>query len=314
VSLIFGGRTEMAAAKKKALVTIGMPVYNCRATVAEAIASIINQTFDDWELVIFDDGSQDGTADIVRRFDDPRIRLLEDKANRGLPARLNDIVRRCKSSFFARMDGDDVAYPHRLEMQVEFLQKHTEVDLVAGAMIVFDRGGSAMGVRRSPREHRQICARPSSGFPMAHSAWLGRTDWFRRHAYRENAARMEDWDLLFRAYKQSRFANLREIVLGCREASLSLRKLANARWHKSRFIVEYARTQGNCLGALAEVGKQAAKLAMEAFALGSGLNHRLLRHRVPPATHTEVEEWCEVRDAVRKIAARYMEERESVPA
>jgi glycosyltransferase involved in cell wall biosynthesis len=300
--------------KKSALVTIGMPVCNCAETVAEAIASILNQTLEDWELAIFDDGSQDGTADVARRFDDPRIRLLEDKANRGLPARLNEIVRQCKSSFFARMDGDDVAYPNRLEMQVAFLQKHTEVDLVAGAMIVFDRGGSAMGVRRSPREHRQICARPSSGFPMAHPTWLGRTDWFLRNPYREDAERMEDWDLLFRAYKQSTFANLHEVVLGYREASLSLRKLANARWHKSRFIAECAQTQGNYLGALAEVARQAAKLAMEAFALGSGLNHRLLRHRAPPATPAELEDWREVRDAVHRIAARYMEERESVPA
>jgi glycosyltransferase involved in cell wall biosynthesis len=297
--------------RQTALVTIGMPVCNCRATVAEAIASIMNQTFWDWELVVLDDGSQDGTPDVVRRFDDARIRLIEGKANHGLPARLNEIVRGCKSSFFARMDGDDIAYPDRLEMQVEFLRKHTEVDLVAGAMVIFDREGKAMGVRRGPGEHGEICARPSSGFPMAHPTWLGRTEWFLRNPYREDAVRMEDWAVLFRAYKQSTFANLQEVVLGYREASLSLRKLAVARRHKCRFIVEYARADGNYVGAFKEVGRQSVKLMIDAFALGTGFNHRLLRHRVPPISDAEVEAWREVRDAVRAVALHFTEERES---
>ncbi len=300
--------------KKNPLVTIGMPVFNCRTTVAESIASILNQTLEDWELVVFDDGSRDGTPDVVRKFADSRIRLVEHKANRGLSVRLNEIVRQSRTTFFARMDGDDVAYPGRLQRQVELLQNHPEIDLVAGAVAVFDSTGEAIGVRRGPLEHDEICARPCSRFPMAHAAWLGRTEWFRRNPYREDAVRMEDWDLLFRAHRQNRFANLSEIVLGVSEASLSLRKIAATRWNQSRFVIEYAQTGGDYVNALGEVGRQAAKLMLDAFALGTGLNHRVLRHRVPPISPAEIETWRDVRQAARKTAWRYMEELESVPA
>jgi len=299
---------------KHARVTIGMPVYNCRATVAEAIASILTQTFEDWELVVYDDGSRDGTQDVVRRFIDRRIRLVVGETNRGLPARLNEIVRQSRSAFFARMDGDDVAYPNRLLRQVEFLRNHPEVDMVAGATAVFDSEGEAIGVRRGPLEHKQICARPISGFPMAHPTWLGRTSWFHCNPYREDAVRMEDWALLFRAYRQSRFANLQEVILGYREDSLSLRKLALARWYKSRFLVEFARTDGRYVSALEGMSREAAKLMIDAFALRTGLNHRVLKHRVPPISRAEMDEWRGVRQAVQMAAFLYANQRGSVPA
>jgi glycosyltransferase involved in cell wall biosynthesis len=300
--------------KKNPLVSIGMPVYNCRTTVAESIASILNQTLEDWELVVFDDGSRDGTPEVVRRFADERIHLIVGETNRGLPARLNEIVRKGGSIFFARMDGDDIAYPDRLKRQVEFLQEHPEVDLVAGAVAIIDCKGEAIGVRRGPLEHERICAQPYSRFPMAHATWLGRADWFRRHPYRENAMRIEDWDLLFRVYRQSKFANLQEIVLGYSEASLSLRSLAATRWFHSRLVIEYAQTGGATVNALGEVGRQTAKLMLDAFALGTGLNHRVLRHRVPPASRAEIDAWREVRRAAQKTARQHIEEPECVPA
>ena len=248
------------------------------------------------------------------RFVDRRIHLVVGQANRGHAARLNEIVQQNRSALFARMDGDDIAYPDRLQRQVVFLQNRPEVDLVAGAIAVFDNDGEAIGVRRGPLEHEQICAHPISGFPMAHPTWLGRADWFRRHPYREDAVHMEDWALLFRACGRSRFANLHEVVLGYREASLSLRKLALWRWYRSRFIVEFARTDRNYISALSEVGREGAKFMLDAFALGTGLNHRVLRHRAPPISRSETDEWRAVKQAVSAAAQFYTKERECVPA
>jgi hypothetical protein len=149
---------------------------------------------------------------------------------------------------------------------------------------------------------------------LAHATWLGRADWFRRHPYRENAVRIEDWDLLFRTYSQNTFANVHEVVLGVSEASLSLRKLAATRWYHSRLVIEYAQSFGNYVNALGEVGSQTAKLMLDAFALGTGLNHRVLRHRVPAASRAEKDAWREVRRAAHKTARRYTEELEAVPA
>jgi hypothetical protein len=125
---------------------------------------------------------------------------------------------------------------------------------------------------------------------------------------------MEDWALLFRAYRHSRFANMQEVVLGYREASLSLAKLALARWHQSQFIFKRATTAREYVRAVEEFGRQTAKLAVDAFAVGTGLNHRMLRQRVPPITSTEADEWQEIRRAARHTAWRYAEEQESVPA
>jgi len=125
---------------------------------------------------------------------------------------------------------------------------------------------------------------------------------------------MEDWAILFRAYRESRFANIQEVVLGYRECTLSFRKLALARWHQSRFILENARAGGEYAGAFMELGRQTAKIAVDAFALGTGLKYRALQHRVPPITHDELEDWREVRQAARAAALHCVEERESVPA
>src|ERR1035438_1549664 len=82
-------------------VSIGMPVFNCAKTIAQAIPSILNQTFKDWELLIIDDGSIDGTFQIAASFDDPRIIVLEGGENKGLPPRLNECVNMVKGRFFA---------------------------------------------------------------------------------------------------------------------------------------------------------------------------------------------------------------------
>ena len=286
------------------LVAIGMPVYNCEGTVAESIASILNQTLKDWELIVYDDSSRDGTLAVVRKFNDPRIRVVEGGRNRGLPACLNEIIAQCKSEYFARMDGDDIAYPNRLQSQLDFLQNHSEVDLVAGSILVFSGDGAALGVRRSvATTHEQICANAWSGFPMAHPTWMGRTGWFHRNPYNADMVRMEDWELLFRTHRHSRFANLPEIVLGYREDSLSLPKILVARRNRCAVMLRTAwgdRTPGRAAWGI--IG-QIARSVVDTIAIGSNLNYRLLKHRIPPVSAEEVAAWEIVLKKTRDTAS-----------
>src|SRR5690348_1576876 len=113
------------------LITIGMPVRNCERTVAAAIRSILNQTCGNWELLIIDDESEDNTVEVASWFRDQRIHLLSGNVHAGLPARLNQAVRRGSGKYFARMDGDDISFPQRLERQVAYLEARPEVDLLA---------------------------------------------------------------------------------------------------------------------------------------------------------------------------------------
>lgn len=187
------------------IVSIGMSVYNCEKTVAASIQSILNQTFRDWELIIIDDGSRDGTLTVAGQFDDPRIRIVDGQQNLGLPSRLNQAVQLSRGKYFARMDGDDIAYPERLAKQVSFLDQHPEVHLLATWMVAFKDDASLVGLRPAPASHAAICAHPWAGFPMAHPTWMGKIEWFRANPYWPDAVRMEDKELLFRTYAKSNF-------------------------------------------------------------------------------------------------------------
>jgi glycosyltransferase involved in cell wall biosynthesis len=284
-----------------------MPVYNCERTVAQAIASILNQSFQDWELIVYDDGSRDATLRVTKSFADPRIRVFEGVVNRGLAACLNETIAMASGKFFARMDGDDIAYPGRLEKQVAFFEDHPQVDVVAGSAMVFRSDGHVLGVRRGPRTHDRICANPWAGFAMIHPTWMGKTAWFRLHAYRAEMVRMEDWELLFRTYATSRFANLPDVLLGYREDSLSLRKILVGRERKCRVMVQEALEGRAPWQAIRGVLGQLARATVDLAAIGTHLDYRVLKHRALPASIEEVEIWLEV---IGKTQARLSQLRE----
>ena len=126
------------------LVSVIMGIYNCEATVADAIRSILSQTYQNLELVLCDDGSKDRTLEIARQFqqqDPDRIRLLENGRNRGLNYTLNHCLSAAKGKYIARMDGDDISLPHRLERQVDFLETHPDIAIVGAQMDAFDENG-----------------------------------------------------------------------------------------------------------------------------------------------------------------------------
>ena len=91
------------------LVSIALTVLNAEKTLAVAIRSICDQTFEDWELIVLDDGSTDSSLSIAGRFGDPRIKVFSDGRNRGIAARLNQAMDLCRGEYFARMDADDVS-------------------------------------------------------------------------------------------------------------------------------------------------------------------------------------------------------------
>ena len=103
-------------------VSIAMPVRDCASTVGAAIRSIVHQTIDDWDLILIDDGSTDSTLARIRSFSDDRIRVHSDGLSLGLAARLNQAIELAGGDYLARMDGDDIAYPERLERQIAVLK------------------------------------------------------------------------------------------------------------------------------------------------------------------------------------------------
>jgi glycosyltransferase involved in cell wall biosynthesis len=272
-----------------------MPVFNCERTVGAAICSIQAQTFQDWELIVIDDGSCDRTLAVATTFDDPRIRLVKGGENLGLPARLNEAVALSRGRYFARMDGDDISYPARLEQQLAYLRQNPEVDLLGGAISIFDGKGELIGIRAARLTHEDICGTWWRHHTLAHVTWMGPIEWFRKNPYCPNALTTQDRELLMRTQRHSRFAAIPDILVGVREPTISLKKIIPTRWTFVEVIlreeIQHRQIVFGALSALAEV----AKLLLDIFAVGTGLNYHILRHRATPTLDPAVTaEWQSV--------------------
>ncbi|MEI6067758.1 MAG: glycosyltransferase family 2 protein [Methylococcaceae bacterium] len=126
---------------KAPIVSVVMPVYNGEKYLLEAISSILNQTFTNFEFLIIDDGSTDNTPDIIKKYanSDHRIRVIQNKKNIGVASSLNIGLAHSESSLIARMDADDIAYPERLKRQYEFMQSHPDVSVCGSALRLYEQ-------------------------------------------------------------------------------------------------------------------------------------------------------------------------------
>ena len=125
-------------------ISVIMGVYNCADTLEEALDSLLAQTYQDFEVIMCDDGSDDQTADVAQKYVDKypnKFILLKNKCNLGLNKTLNRCLEIAKGYYIARMDGDDISLPLRFEKQVHALEKHSEFAVVSTPMIHFDENG-----------------------------------------------------------------------------------------------------------------------------------------------------------------------------
>lgn len=135
----------------KPLVSIIMGIYNCESTLEESIESIINQTYNNWQLVMCDDASSDNTysiAEMYKKKYPEKIILIRNSVNMKLSTTLNNCLKYVTGKYVARMDGDDIALPTRLEKQVMFLENNKCFDLVGTAITLFDENGNR-GIRKT---------------------------------------------------------------------------------------------------------------------------------------------------------------------
>lgn len=191
----------------KPLVTIGIPFYKDRAYLAFAIQSVINQTYQNWELILVDDGGYDGSLDIAKSYKDERISVISDGQNKGLPSRLNEISDMAKGDFIARMDADDIMAVERIEKQLDYLVHHPDVDVV---------GCSAMVIN----EHNAIIRsidQTSVASMFIHPSIMGKRSWFRAYPYNTRLPKSQDYELWLRSLNKSMSFNMAAPLLFYRE-------------------------------------------------------------------------------------------------
>jgi len=190
-------------------VSVVMSCYNAEKYLREAIDSILNQTFRNFEFVIINDGSTDNSNEIICSYQDPRIKLLHHE-NRGLQASLNRGINSSKGEYIARMDADDISEPSRLEEQNRYLDKNPECVLVGTSGFIIDIDGQVLGRLQKPSDQDAIHKELQSGSsPFIHGSVM-----FRKEVasccglYNEQMVEVEDWDLWRRMINLGKMTNI----------------------------------------------------------------------------------------------------------
>lgn len=209
-------------------VSVIMATFNCKNTVAGSINSILSQTYTDWEFIICDDGSTDGTFEIVKQASaqyPDKITVLRNSVNLKLSYSLNRCLAVVHGAYIARMDGDDEAFPTRLERQVQFLDQHPEYAVVGTAMVPFDRKGD-----RPTRYAKEF---PDQRDLLLRSPFFHATIMMRKNAYdtvggycvSKRTERAQDYDMWFRFFaKGLKGYNLQEGLYHVLEDNSAIRR------------------------------------------------------------------------------------------
>lgn len=197
----------------KDLISVGIPFFNAEKFLSKAIESVISQSYDNWELLLLDDGSNDGSLEIAKRFEqhDNRVKVFSDGKNKGLGARLNELATLSNGEYIARMDADDIMHPKRLETQLQILKDNPNIDVLGTNAYVIDENDLVFGMRY----------RENSGLikveHFIHPTIMAKKQWFVDNPYDEKAIRIEDAELWYRTKNKNNFMIINEPLLFYRE-------------------------------------------------------------------------------------------------
>jgi len=219
-------------------VFIGISFYNDEEFIEQAILSVINQKYNDWKLVLINDGSSDKSCSIAKKYVCEQIILISDGENKGLISRLNQLIDLADAEIFVRMDADDIMLPDRLLMQVAYLHENQDVDLVGSAAYIIDENNNVISMRNSNKVRESISEVIKYGM-FIHPSVTGRTAWFKKNKYCKGFNRAEDLELWCRTFNVSKFHVLDEPLIYYRDPlSLNIEKYIQT--HKS--IIKIIRT------------------------------------------------------------------------
>lgn len=236
-------------------VSVILCVYNGQSYLRDAVNSILDQTYTDFELIVVDDGSNDESAEILRSYRDERVRLLQSGKNIGLTKSLNIGLSHARGRYIARQDVDDISLSNRLQKQVEYLHQHPEIAVVGTWIEQIDTNGTKLGRVAYPLGSAEIRERLLHENCLCHGSVLMRREQVTDlGGYREMFMLAQDWDLWLRMSEKYALANLPDVLYLFRRRPSSLSAAQQERQRRyGRMAAEQAverRTSGskvNCL-------------------------------------------------------------------
>ncbi len=210
--------------EKGPTISVIMSVYNSALYLREAVNSILNQTYKDFEFLIVDDKSTDDSLEILRSYSDSRIKIFENLENIGLTKNLNKLLKFSNGEFIARMDADDVSLPNRFELQLTFLNQYKTISFCGTNIISFEGKKSNL-----PLTNDQISLEMLSRNPFAHpTMFFRKMDFFNNNLlYDEHFGVAQDYELWTRAILVLNGANIHTPLLRYRnhENRIGVKKL-----------------------------------------------------------------------------------------
>ena len=205
--MIVGDSAEQGRDGAQPAVSVVIAVLNCQKFIAESIDSILNQTLQDIELIVVDDGSTDGTSGILTDYAarDPRVSVIRRSEAGGAGSARNAGIEAARADFIAFQDADDVSLPGRLERHHAHLAAHPEIGFVVSPLIRSDLDNNPIGVKRIPYRGDELAERMQHYCYLSHCAAMFRTQHLREiGGYRDGLAGAEDYDLLLRLVEKGR--------------------------------------------------------------------------------------------------------------
>lgn len=200
------------------LISVVLPVYNAGPYLREAVQSMLDQLYNDFELIIINDGSTDESWQTLREYQDPRIRLYDQK-NHGLVATLNRGINLSRGEYIARMDQDDHSEPERLEKQIGFLERHKDIGVLGTTAYIMNEQSEPIGVNPALLDDTELKLQMMYQTPFTHGSVMIRRDILLKLMppfYRESAGNAEDYDFWSRLAPLTKLANIPESLYGWR--------------------------------------------------------------------------------------------------
>lgn len=197
-------------------ISVIMPLYNAEQFVSKAIESILQQSYKDFELLIVDDCSTDNSLDIVSRIRDSRIKIVRNEKNEGISFSRNRALALASGEYIALMDDDDVTVPFRFDTQVNYLDVHSEIDVVGGRHCIIDENDQIIRTGREPLNNPlYIRADMMLYDSVANGSAMFRTDFIKRNLinYHDDWLGMEDYHFWIQCSVRGRITNLSDILL-----------------------------------------------------------------------------------------------------
>lgn len=292
----------------KHLISVTIPCYNSVATLSLALASLLAQTYENWECILVDDGSTDHPEAVVAQINDPRIRCIRLDQNRGRGVARQVALDHAQGDYLAMLDADDWIYPNKLQQQLQVMEDAPGLTLVSTGMAIVNFEDEMVGVRTTGLSNeRAACVSQLTKLtppPVAHAPSMIRMDKAKQANYDPTFHRSQDADFLLKVLLDQTYSVLPDITYVYTEhASTTPAKILGGYTNRMRMFWKYRRHYP--LAAVSNIGQTGAKWLLYRAAFSLGVGHRLIAGRSRPPTAQEVAAFNQARRAVLSVAQRY---------